>query len=271
MSADVAHPDLRCIQLATGGQIEVRVHGSGRPLVLMHGVGGNANAWGDFQFEALGAARQLIAWSAPGYGASTPLPGQDPSVDDYAGAALALLDAMGLDQVDLLGHSMGGLVAARLATLAPARVGRLVLADCSSGHKGYDAHKRESILATRLTQDDTDPWAYARARAPKLMAPGASPALIELAASQLAKLRQPGFGQASRMVAQSDLFAFAGDIRASTAVLCGTEDGVTSPELNQRIARAIAGAAYHPIEAAGHWSFLEQPREFARLVNAHLA
>jgi pimeloyl-ACP methyl ester carboxylesterase len=247
------------------------VHGEGRPLLLLHGVGGNAEAWGDLQLSALAPGRQLIAWNAPGYGSSSPFAASHPEVDDYAGAALALIDTLELDRVDVLGHSMGGLIAARLATLAPERVRRLVLADCSSGHRGYDADKRQAILSMRLAQDNTDPWVYARARAPKLLSPQADAALVDRACAMLARLRQPGFGQASQMVAGSDLFAFAASIAAPTAVICGTEDGITPEALNQRIAQAIPGATYQSIAGAGHWSFVERPARFAELVNAHLA
>ncbi|QHE87339.1 alpha/beta fold hydrolase [Hydrogenophaga sp. BPS33] len=269
MSVETAAPVLRRVGLSRGGDVEVRDEGTGEPLLLMHGVGGGTDAW-DIVFSALGQGRRLLAWNAPGYGGSTPFAVPDPTLDDYARAALDLLDALGLERANVLGHSMGGLIAARLASLWPRRVARLVLADCSSGHLGYDEQKRSQILSTRLTQDASDPWVYARARAPKLLSASASPELLEHASAMLARLRQPGFGQAARMVAGSDLFAFAGQIEAPTAVICGTEDGVTPEPLNQRIAQAIPGAKYRAIEGAGHWSFLEKPVQFAQAVEAHL-
>jgi len=269
MSSEPASAALRRLTLASGHNIEVRDQGKGAPLLLMHGVGGSAHAW-DILFPVLGQGRRLLAWNAPGYGGSTPFAMPAPALDDYVGAAVALLDALGLARVDVLGHSMGGLIAARLASLAPQRVARLVLADCSSGHLGYDAQKRNQILSTRLSQDANDPWVYARARAPKLLSALASPVLVEQASAMLARLRQPGFGQAANMVAHSDVFDFAGRIAAPTVVICGTEDGITPESLNQRIAQAIPGARYRAIEGAGHWSFLEKPGDFAQAVDAHL-
>lgn len=269
MSAEADAFALRSFALANGARIDARVSGEGAPLFLLHGVGGCSDAWVSLR-KALQANRRLIAWNAPGYGESTLLPGDEPTVDDYAHAALRLLDAMRIARTDIVGHSMGGLIAARLASIAPDRVGRLVLADCSSGHKSYDEAKRKEILATRLSQDTSDPWAYARARAPKLLSASADSAVIEQACTILARLRQPGFGRAARMVATSDLFSFASGIRASTRVICGTEDQVTAEALNRRIAEAISGADYHSIEGAGHWSFLERPARFAALVTSHL-
>lgn len=243
--------------------------GSGAALLMLHGVGGNAQAWAPVM-PMLAAQCRAIAWNAPGYGGSTPFPASVPVVEDYAAAALRLLDALGLERVDVLGHSMGGLIAAKLASIAPHRVARLVLADCSSGHRGYDERKRAQILATRMSQDTSDPEAYARTRAPRLLSANARPEQLALAIGMLSRLEQPGFSQGARMVSDADIFAFASQVGADTAVLCGTEDGITPEALNRRIAQAIAGASYWPIEGAGHWSFLEQPEAFAHLVLGHL-
>ncbi|MDO9435188.1 alpha/beta fold hydrolase [Hydrogenophaga sp.] len=270
MSVESTLEGLRWLAWGDGAQLEVRDEGHGAPLLLLHGVGGCADAW-DIQRPLLATGRRLIAWNAPGYAGSSVFAAENPVLDDYAAAVMSVLDALELDQVDVLGHSMGGLIAARFAALAPERVRRLLLADCSSGHRGYDVHQRSQILATRLTQDASDPWVYARARAPKLLSTAATPSQVEEASAMLARLRQPGFGQAARMVSSSDLFEFASEIKASTLVICGSEDGITSPALNQQIADAIPGALYASIDGAGHWSFLERPVQFAQLVHQHLA
>lgn len=271
MSAETlaSSSESRSIMLADGSHVWFTQVGKGAALLMLHGVGGNSQAWTPIM-PMLATQRRVIAWSAPGYGGSTPFAAIEPTVDDYADAALRLLDALGLEKADVLGHSMGGLIGARLASMAPNRVGRLVLADCSSGHRGYDQEKRAQILATRMSQDTSDPEAYARVRAPRLLSANARPEHLVQAIEVLSKLQQPGFGQGARMVSNSDIFEFAAQVRADTAVLCGTEDGITPEALNRKIAQAIAGASYWPIEGAGHWSFLEQPAAFARLVLGHL-
>src|SRR5262245_55768738 len=96
----------------------------GIPLVLLHGIGSRSFSFSPL-IEALDPARRAIAWDAPGYGASRPLDIAKPVVADYAAEVLELLDAMGISTVDLLGHSLGTLIAAHIAALAPARVRRL--------------------------------------------------------------------------------------------------------------------------------------------------
>lgn len=244
---------------------------SGEPLLMMHGIGGNAGGWAE-QFGPLSEGHRLIAWDAPGYGESDDVATDTPEVGDFAEAAVALLDAAGIERCALLGHSLGGLVAARLAATHPSRVTRLILADCSSGHASYPAEERERMLKNRndpLAKDD--PLAYGRKRAPNVFSKGASPELVERGARVLAQIRSPGFQRAAHLVANGDIFPDLASIAAPTLVLCGTDDRVTPEALNQRIAAGIRGARYKSIPDAGHWTFLEKPAAFNRDVLEFLA
>ena len=108
------------------GRIALRQAGAGRPLVLLHGLGGSSKSWAR-QLEALSDERRVIAWDCPGYGESADYPGGAPKSQDFAKALLTALDAVDVGDFDLVGHSMGGAVAPWAARLAPMRVGRLVL------------------------------------------------------------------------------------------------------------------------------------------------
>jgi pimeloyl-ACP methyl ester carboxylesterase len=98
--------------------------GSGDPLVFFHGAG---TATGFESLASLADDRRLIVPIHPGFGAS----GDDPSIDsvhDYRRHYLDLFDVLGLEQVDLVGHSMGGYIASTLAIDSGERVRSLVLA-----------------------------------------------------------------------------------------------------------------------------------------------
>ena len=97
--------------------------GQGEPLLLIHGVGLNADAWTP-QVNALSDTHWVIALDMPGHGQSMPLP-DGTSIADYAAQAIALLDALGIRKVNVVGHSMGGLVALALALDYPDRVLRV--------------------------------------------------------------------------------------------------------------------------------------------------
>lgn len=112
------------------------VHGSGRPLVLLHGGILTIDLTFGAVLPALAQDHQVIAVELQGHGhtADTDRPLQlDLLADDVA----ALLDHLGLDRVDVLGFSLGGLVATELAVRHPARVGRLVLAAVHFRPDGY--------------------------------------------------------------------------------------------------------------------------------------
>lgn len=253
------------------GRQTARAAGSGdETLVLLHGVGGNADGW-VHQFDGIGREFRVVAWNAPGYRDSSPLQKERPELRDYAEAVVALLDALELDRVHLLGHSFGGLVASRVAADFPRRVDRLILADCSSGHRRHAEADRQRTLAARRAFSNDDPETYARARVRNLLSDSPDPETIERAVRVLCMLRQPGFSQASTMISEADIFEHAARIAARTRVICGVEDKVTPERLNREIAAAIHGADYVPIANAGHWSFLENPVAFNDTVLAFLS
>ena len=94
--------------------------GEGEALLLIHGVGLNAEAWAP-QIEAFSATHRVIALDLFGHGASA-APPENAMLDDYVQQARRLLDDLGISQANVVGHSMGGLVAMGLAMLV-ARLG----------------------------------------------------------------------------------------------------------------------------------------------------
>ncbi len=105
----------------------LRWAGMGRPLVLLHGLNNNAWSWARVASQ-LAPDRPVLAPTLRGHGRST-APTTGYGLADTTGDLLRLLDAFGLEQVDLVGHSWGGKVALHLALTAPERVRALALAD----------------------------------------------------------------------------------------------------------------------------------------------
>src|SRR6201989_487983 len=116
-----------------GLQLYYETHGSGRPLVLLHGgLLTIALNFGPL-LESLAASRRVIAVELQGHG-HTADTGRPMTIEALAGDVVALLDQLGIDEADLFGFSLGGLVAYAVALGAPARVGRLIVASA-------DAHR----------------------------------------------------------------------------------------------------------------------------------
>jgi len=114
-----------------GRRIRYMKHGDGgRPLIRVHGFGGDLNNW-LFNHEALAGDRAVYALDLPGHGESSKDVG-DGSLDMLTDTLLAFMDALGIEAAHLAGHSMGGAVCLNLADKAPQRVESLILI-CSAG------------------------------------------------------------------------------------------------------------------------------------------
>ena len=100
-----------------------RESGTGEVVLLIHGVGMNADAW-EPQIEELSRTHRVIALDMHGHGASDP-PGTSVELNDYVLQAIRLLDELAIEQANIVGHSMGGLVAIGMGLGHPQHVLRL--------------------------------------------------------------------------------------------------------------------------------------------------
>lgn len=116
--------------------------GQGAPVLLIHGVGMQSAAWGP-QIAVLSQHHHVIALDMPGHGGSQPL-AADAQLPVFVDWLLAALDGLGLDQVNLAGHSMGALIAGGFAVSHPGRVARVALLN---GVFRRDATAREAVIA----------------------------------------------------------------------------------------------------------------------------
>lgn len=105
--------------------IHLRDEGSGPPLVFVHGYFGSSAHWND-QFAEFASDRRVIAPDLAGFGASIHLTAPD-SIAEHAALIWAVLDRIGVSCVDLLGHSMGGMIVQEMTAQAPHRVEKLIL------------------------------------------------------------------------------------------------------------------------------------------------
>ncbi|MEC9375447.1 MAG: alpha/beta hydrolase [Pseudomonadota bacterium] len=108
------------------GQIHYSTCGEGRPLILMHQ---SPTCMIQFQnvWELLAQkGYQAISMDLPGYGQSTG-PESVPSIPDYAHIVPAVMDALGIDKADILGHHTGAIVATEVLLQYPERFNRIIL------------------------------------------------------------------------------------------------------------------------------------------------
>jgi pimeloyl-ACP methyl ester carboxylesterase len=115
------------------------VHGTGRPLVVLHGGVLNAQTCFGAMMPRLAKKHQVVAVDLQGHGrtADTDRP---VTLANFAADVVGLLDHLGIERADLFGFSLGSLVSTEIAVTYPSRVGRLVLA---SGHIRADGYHPE--------------------------------------------------------------------------------------------------------------------------------
>ncbi len=242
--------------------------GAGAAIVLLHGIGSAACSWEPL-IVGLSARWRVIAWNAPGYPPSAPLPMEWPTADDYAQRLALMLDHIGAEKCHIVGHSLGCLIAGRFARLHPQRVITLTLASCALGHARLDASERDKLLASRIGDVEAlGARGMAEKRGPRLLGPDASDATIRAVVETMARIEPSGYAQASRMLSRGDLIDDIGALAPELPVqlIFGSADVITPPRVNQRAAAARPLAPVTVLQGAGHACYVEQPDAFSRAV-----
>lgn len=242
-----------------GKRLAFREAGRGPVLALLHGIGSGSASW-LFQLEALAARYRLIAWDAPGYGASDAFSLDKPVPEDYARALSVLLGALQVKSFALVAQSLGCLVAASYARMfAP---DKLLLISPAGGYAGD-----HSKVAGRLRQlDELGPDGLAEQRAAGMLSPDAPAVALELVRWNYRRIRPDGYRQAAHCLASGDIRRDAAHFSGAVLVACGSADTVT-PEAGCRdIARAFPHAQYRSLPGVGHASQAEGPQLVNRLI-----
>ena len=250
-------------------------HGSGTPLLLAYGIGGNAGMW-EPNVPALAAANRLILWEPRGHARSDSP--EDPARVTFPHWVLDLhdlLDYLHVDKAVVGGLSLGGGIAMRFALAHPDRVRALVVVDSSSA------------AGLPLSVDNL----VMRARSIKVTLEGGMDAMAEFAidsnpnvAGRLKldpsarkeifdyyrMLTPIGYANALRALLQMDYITDRlSDIRVPTLLICGDEDPSLAPM--RVMEQKIEGARFVLLSPAGHFGNRDQPEAFNRAVLEFLA
>lgn len=222
----------RTLRLSDGKAVRALVAGKGEALVLIHGVGMRAEAWGP-QIAALSRDHSVIALDMPGHGESDHLP-QTAHLPDYVSWAAGVIAALGIGPVNLAGHSMGALVAAGVAVERPDLVRRVALLN--------GVHRRsEAERAAVLARADQIASGERSIEGPLARWFGADhPAIRGQVAEWLSMVDQMGYATAYRAFAEGDCTyadRLAG-IRCPALMLTGDGDANSSAAMTEHMSAA---------------------------------
>lgn len=253
--------------------LDFKTVGEGPPLLLVMGMSGTYDHWDQRFVELLARRRTVILYDHRGVGRSKPA--QDPfTIADLAEDAVALLDELGAQEADLLGFSMGGMIAQELALRHPDRLRRLVLAGTFAGGsrslptpqetvellgEALQSGDRERALRTAWQLNISPKRQEDRELLERFLAVGRK-RIVPLAVIQLQM----------EAILQFDTYDRLPAITAPTLVLHGTADRMLPYGNGEILASRIPNARLELLEGVGHLFCWEEPDRSAGLVLDHL-
>nr|WP_294846934.1 alpha/beta hydrolase [uncultured Sphingomonas sp.] len=248
------------------GQIGYLDQGSGdeTPILFLHGVGSDKSVWVP-QLQYFGGDRRAVSIDYPGYGDSQFW--DDANRDDFAAAAFALMDALGIDRAHICGLSLGGVVAIAMHEAAAQRCASLIIADSFAVHPEGRAIYDRSVAASEAM-----PMAeLAAARAPLLMGATASDELKQDVIATMAAIDPAAYRLGARAVWLADQRDRAARIRVPTLILCGDEDHITPWALSEALAEIIPDAELVMVNGSGHLANIEQEKFFNEVADRFIS
>ena len=254
-------------------------HANGRPVVFVHGVGGQWQNWLE-NLPRVAQEHRAVALDLPGHGL-TPAPAEPPSISGYGRLVNALCEELGVGRVHLVGNSMGGFVAAEVALQFPERVDRLALVS-AAGISNVNVWRFPAELAGRIA-GAIAANAAARHRA-LARRPGTRYTSLALVARYPSKLKpdlvyegfmkgagKPGFADAWRANFSYDFRDRLPGIRRPTLIVWGEKDSILSVEDAHEFERLIPDSRKVVMRDTGHIPMAERPEAFNRILLEFLA
>jgi pimeloyl-ACP methyl ester carboxylesterase len=252
-------PDAQTIDVL-GLRTRYLVRGAGPPVLVLHGWGASIEAVYPI-VTGLAPVATVYALDLPGFGHSEP-PGEPWGVEDYQGFVAAFMDALAIVGPAIVGHSNGGRIAIRMAATEPTRASRLVLVD-SAGIRP----RRTLRWYRRVGMAKVGKYAARLLGPPGERLRGR---LVGRAASADYLAAGPMRPTLVRLV-NADLRPHMPVIAIPTLLVWGSEDSDTPLSAAREMERLIPDAGLVVLEGAGHYSYLDQPARFARIVSHFIA
>lgn len=247
--AGAVHLTRRVTRVA-GADVHYQVAGQGEPVVLVHGLSGSSHWW-IRNLPALADSYTVYLVDLPGFGAMSRFPGQL-MLPELATWLLQWMDAVRLDRVRLIGHSMGGAIAIQCAAQRPDAISHLALAAPAAIPVGHP-----TLLS----------YVPPLVEAVATMTPSFLPILAydALRADPRTLLRM------SRDLLTHDVRDELRQIIAPTLLMWGRRDSLVPPSLGHQMRQELSHAELHILDGAGHVVMYDRPATFNRAVLAFFA
>ena len=266
-----------------GGKIYYEVIGTGTPLILINGGPGFDHTYLHITtaWDALAKTHRVIFYDQRGNGRSSPLkPGQSCTLADQIEDLDALRAHLGLEKIDLLGHSWGGYLAMAYGARHPERVSHLIIVDSAAPKWGDTLDLTEDVFPEAAEQRAAAAFASEMGDHAALAASlrGYFSMLFyspEKRDAWLAQMSPDAYHDEVFKAVTSDLSRFdlnpeIHKFRFPVMVANGRHDMNVAPVVAYRIHQAIAGSHFVVFEHSGHLPFYEEAEAFGRAVEEFL-
>lgn len=251
-----------------GERFHIRIDGpeDAPVLFLSNSLSSDLTMW-DEQVKEWSRTHRVVRYDSRGHGRS-PAPARPYSIAELGRDALAIMNALELDRVNWCGLSKGGMVGMWVATHAPERLNRLVLAN-TSPHMGPPDLWNGRIRTARgggmeaLVDATVTRWFTKRFL-------DGGPAAIPLVRAMILGTPAAGYMGCCAAIRDMDQREAIRSVSVPTLVIAGKHDPATTWETGEGIHKAIAGSSFVTLDAA-HLSNIERPAEFTAAVSTFLA
>jgi 3-oxoadipate enol-lactonase len=236
------------------------------PVVVLSNSLGATRAMWDPQVPALAERFRVVTYDTRGHGES-PTPAGPYRLDDLVDDLGALLDEVGAERAHVVGLSLGGMTALRLAAREPDRVHRLAVM-CTSAKPDPTPFLDRAAAVRSGGTAPLAPAVVGRWLTPAFAAD--HPDLVARLEAMIATADDEGYAACCEVVASVDLRADLGRITAATLVISGWEDQALPPAHQQAIVDGIPDAELVTVSPGAHLANLEQPLQVTGALLGHL-
>ncbi|MCC4284174.1 alpha/beta hydrolase [Marinobacter salarius] len=249
------------------GWVSFLESGDGEPVLFLHGLNGNASSWQD-QLSELAPDMKMVAWDAPGYGKSD---AAGNTVEALARVAIAFAKRVWPGPLNVVGHSMGGLVAMKMAVLEPQLIKRLVLSCTHPGHGLGQSGGANERYRRRLEElRDLPPEVYGERRAKGMLPAGTDERIFQKVARVAAESRSEGVANAAWAIQTEDLQPELTRIQAPTLVITCEQDKVAPLAKAQPLLDRIPDVRHVELAGLGHAPYMENARWYNTVLKEFL-
>jgi pimeloyl-ACP methyl ester carboxylesterase len=229
--------------------------------VLLHGAFSDSRAW-HRQLEGLSDHFEVIAWDAPGCGASADPP-EGFGRTDYGDCLAGFVTALGLRRPHVLGLSLGSVLALELYRRFPELPASLVLASAYAGWAGSLPPDEVERRIERASNDlELPPEQWVQGYLPEMFTPSVPRDVLDEAAAMMLDTRPEGMRAALQAFGRADLREVLPTIAVPTLLLYGELDPRSPPHVAEDLHARIPASTLAVLPGSGHDSAMETPDRF---------